>query len=62
MLWWLGVKVLGVLLILIGGFLVVFFPAIPDHQSIGQMGINVDIVGVIFGIVLLIAGIFLVFS
>jgi hypothetical protein len=62
MLWWLGVKVLGILLILVGGFLVVFFPLVPEDQSIEQMGINVDIVGVIFGIILLIVGIFLVFS
>ncbi|NIO21448.1 MAG: hypothetical protein GTN76_12085 [Candidatus Aenigmarchaeota archaeon] len=62
MLWWLGIKVLGVILILIGGFLVVFFPMVGEEQSIEQMDINVDIVGVLFGIILLIVGIFLFFS
>jgi len=63
MLWWLAVKVFGVFLILIGGFLVIFFPALPDHQNIkGQTGFSMDVVGVLVGIILLIIGGFLLFS
>jgi hypothetical protein len=62
MLWWLGIKVLGVILTLIGIFLIVFFPMSPEDQSIPQMGISMDIVGVLFGVVLLVIGIFLIFS
>ncbi|NIO22400.1 MAG: hypothetical protein GTN38_00040 [Candidatus Aenigmarchaeota archaeon] len=62
MLWWLGIKVLGIILILAGIFLVVFFPMSPEDQNIREMGISVDVVGVIVGIVLLIIGVFLVFS
>jgi hypothetical protein len=62
MLWWLGIKVLGAILILIGIFLVVFMPLAPDEQNIPQMGFSMDVVGVVFGIILLIIGIFLVFS
>jgi len=62
MLWWLGVKVLGVILVLIGVFLVVFLPMSPEEQNIEQMGFSMDVVGVIVGIVLLIVGIFLIFS
>jgi len=62
MLWWLGIKVLGVILTLIGVFLIVFFPMSPEDQSITSMNISVDIVGVLFGVVLLVIGIFLIFS
>ncbi len=62
MLWWLAVKVLGVLLILVGGFLLIFFPAVPEHQNVEQMGFSMDVVGVLVGIILLIIGGFLLFS
>jgi hypothetical protein len=62
MLWWLGIKVLGVILTLVGIFLIVFFPMSSEEQSIPQMGISVDIVGVLLGVVLLVIGIFLIFS
>lgn len=62
MLWELGLKVLGVILILVGIFLVVFLPLVPEDQNIEQMGFSMDVVGVIVGVVLLIIGIFLVFS
>lgn len=62
MLWWLAAKVLGVVLILIGGFLVLFLPLAPDEQNIKSMGFSMDVVGVLTGIVLLIVGIFLFLS
>jgi|GEM_PF-1644028 len=62
MLWWLGIKVLGVILTLVGIFLIVFFPMSSEDQNIPQMGISMDIVGVLFGVILLVIGIFLIFS
>jgi len=52
---WLGIAI-GILLFLIGGFLVVFFPSTKEHQ-----GDTFGLTGVILGFILLIAAFFLVF-
>lgn len=52
---WLGIAI-GILLFLIGGFLVVFFPSTEEHQ-----GDTFGLTGVILGFILLIAAFFLVF-
>jgi hypothetical protein len=52
---WLGI-IIGILLFLIGGFLVVFFPSTEEHQ-----GETFGLTGVILGFILLIAAFFLVF-
>jgi len=62
MLWWLGVKVLAILLIIVGGFLVLFFPGISDTQNVDTMGFHVDVIGVLAGLVMLVIGGFLLFS
>jgi len=62
MLWWLGVKVLAVLLIIVGGFLVLFLPGISDTQNVDTMGFHMDVIGVLVGLVLLVIGGFLLFS
>ena len=53
---WIGI-IIGILFFLIGGFLVVFFPSTEEHQ-----GDSFSITGVAIGIILLIAGFFLVFT
>lgn len=52
---WLGI-IIGILLFLIGGFLVVFFPSTWEHQ-----GDIFSLTGIILGLILLIAAFFLVF-
>ncbi len=52
---WLGI-IIGILLFLLGGFLVVFFPSSEEHQ-----GDSFSLTGVIMGFIFLIAAFFLVF-
>ena len=52
---WIGI-IIGILLFLIGGFLVVFFPSTEEHQG-NTFGLS----GIILGFILLIAAFFLVF-
>lgn len=52
---WLGIG-LGIVLFLIGGFLVVFFPGTWEHQ-----GDAFSLTGIILGFIFLIAAFFLVF-
>jgi len=52
---WIGV-VVGILFIIIGGFLVLFFPGTKEHQP-GPFGL----VGVVLGFILIIAGGALIF-
>jgi uncharacterized YccA/Bax inhibitor family protein len=56
-LWWLVGKVVGVVLLLLGVFLVIFFPWITKHQpeSFGKSGI-------LLGLIFLVIGLFLLFS
>ena len=65
MLWWLILKILGVLMIAAGGFLVVFFPGIMRHQESGSHGhpaTSFGISGIVIGLVLMIVGGFVLFS
>jgi len=52
---WLGI-VVGILLILIGGFLVFFFPNTQEHQP-PPFGV----VGVVLGLILIVAAVVLIF-
>lgn len=61
-LWWLGQKILGIIFILIGGFLVFFFPAVSVHQNPDIPGMSFSKNGVIIGFVLLVVGGFLLLS
>ncbi len=64
MLWWVLFKVLAVLMIAFGGFLFIFFPGIPRHQEGGEGkgGTSFGIAGIVIGLVLIIAGGFILFS
>ena len=55
---WLALKLVGVVLILIGLFLTVFFPGIAAHQN-PHSGPKFDVNGIIMGLVLLVVGIYL---
>ena len=64
MLWWLVFKIIGIVLIAFGAFLVIFFPGIPEHQ---EAGLNVhytdfSLGAVVFGLILIIVGGFILFS
>jgi hypothetical protein len=48
--------IFGIILFLVGGFLVIFFPSTEEHQ-----GDTFSIVGILLGFIFLIAGFFLVF-
>jgi len=64
MLWWLVFKIIGVIMIVAGGFLVVFFPGVPEHQEAGARGgeTAMGIGGIVLGILLIIIGGFILFS
>ena len=65
MLWWLIFKIIGVIMIVIGGFLVVFFPGIPGHQEAGSKRAHhtsFGLGGVVLGLILIIVGGFILFS
>lgn len=48
--------ILGIILIIVGGFLVVFFPATLEHQSQ-----EFSVVGIVLGLIFLIVGVVLIF-
>ena len=52
---WIGI-VLGIILFLVGGFLVVFFPSTSEHQ-----GDTFSFTGIFMGLIFLVAAFFLVF-
>ncbi|MBN2042192.1 MAG: hypothetical protein JW754_00135 [Candidatus Aenigmarchaeota archaeon] len=56
---WIALKLVGVVLILIGLFLTVFFPGIQSHQN-PQSGPKFDVNGIIMGLILLVVGIYLI--
>jgi len=59
---WVGKKLLGVFLLLIGIFLVFFFPGIPEHQKgFGTASVKFDVSGIVIGIILLFIGAYLLF-
>ena len=57
---WVGF-VVGILFIVVGGFLVFFFPASMEHQSDVGSGSNMALSGVVLGLILLVVGFFLAF-
>jgi hypothetical protein len=64
MLWWLVSKIIAVVMIAVGGFLVVFFPSIPHHQEAGTRGSysNLGVGGLVVGLIMIIVGGFILFS
>ncbi len=56
---WIALKLIGVVFILIGLFLTVFFPGIQSHQN-PQSGPNFSVNGIIMGLIFLVVGIYLV--
>ncbi len=65
MLWWLVFKILGVIMIFIGGFLVIFFPGIIHHQETGSKRApqtSFGLGGIVVGLILIIVGGFILFS
>lgn len=52
-----GIKLIAILLIIFGGFMVLFFPLAPEHQPE-----SFSISGVIIGFISLIIGAYLLFS
>ena len=64
MLWWLIFKIIGVMMIVIGGFLVIFFPGIIHHQEAGKKGAysSFGLGGIVLGLIMVIIGGFVLFS
>jgi hypothetical protein len=64
MIWWLAAKIIGVAMVAVGVFLVVFFPGIPGHQEVGMRGgqSKFGLAGIVIGLVLAIVGGFIIFS
>jgi len=65
MLWWLIFKILGVGMVAAGVFLVIFFPSIAAHQEAGSGShprTSFGLSGIVIGLVLIIAGGFILFS
>jgi hypothetical protein len=64
MLWWLVSKIIAVVMIVIGGFMVVFLPGVPEHQEAGARGgeSTLGIGGIVIGLILIIVGGFILFS
>lgn len=51
---WLGILI-GILLILVGGYLIIFFPSMPEHQPT-----SMTLGAIILGFVLAVAGALLI--
>jgi hypothetical protein len=64
MLWWLLFKIIGVIMIVIGGFVVIFLPGIQVHQEAGRKGSysSFGLGGIVVGLILIIVGGFILFS
>lgn len=65
MLWWLILKVLGVVMIVAGGFIVLFFPGITRHQEAGPHAhpqTSFGLSAIVIGLVMIIVGGFVLFS
>lgn len=59
MLEWILAKVVGVFLILAGGFLILFFPGVSDHQDASA---PFGKTGILLGVILFFIGIWLLLS
>lgn len=64
MIWWLLSRIIAVIMIAVGIFLFIFFPNVPGHQEAqGKEGrTSFGLAGIVIGLVLIIAGGFLLFS
>jgi hypothetical protein len=65
MIWWLIFKIIGAAMVAAGVFLVIFFPGIIQHQEAGAFkapATSFGLAGIVIGLVLIIAGGFMIFS
>ena len=62
MIWWLLSRLAAVIMIAIGVFLTIFFPNVPGHQEARGKQTSFGLAGIVIGLVLIIAGGFLLFS
>ena len=65
MLWWVISKIIGIVMIIAGGFMVVFGPGVIEHQEAGKPVAGYTSFGVsaiVIGLVLVIVGGFILFS
>ena len=60
MLEWIFGKIGGIFLILVGGFLILFFPGVATHQDVA--GSDFGKTGILLGIILFFIGVWLVLS
>ena len=62
MIWWLLSRIMAVIMIAAGIFLFIFFPNVPGHQEAQSKQTSFGLAGIVIGLVLIIAGGFLLFS
>lgn len=62
MIWWLIFKIVGLIMLVAGVFLVVFYPGISKHQESGGGLTNFEMSGLVLGLILLVIGAFMLFS
>ncbi|UCC91739.1 MAG: hypothetical protein JSV39_00490 [Candidatus Aenigmatarchaeota archaeon] len=65
MIWWLIFKIMGLVMIAVGGFLVIFLPGIQIHQEAGSgkaQHTSIGLGGIVLGLILIIVGGFILFS
>ena len=65
MIWWLLSKIIAVIMIVAGGFMVVFGPGVIQHQEAGKPiagHSSFGVAGIVVGLILIIVGGFVLFS
>lgn len=64
MLWWLLFKIIGLVMIVIGGMMVVIGPGTRSHQEIkGPVsGTKFGVTGIVLGLILVVVGGFILFA
>ena len=64
MIWWLVFKIIGIVMMIIGGLMVVLGPGVPSHQEVrgSVSGTNFGLSAIVIGIILIVVGGFILFS
>ena len=64
MIWWLVFKIIGIVMMIIGGLMVVLGPGAPSHQEVSGSisGTNFGISAIVIGLILIVVGGFILFS
>ncbi|MCK5022936.1 MAG: hypothetical protein KAS04_02070 [Candidatus Aenigmarchaeota archaeon] len=64
MIWWLVFKIIGIVMMIIGGLMVVLGPGVPSHQEVrgSNSGTNFGLSAIVIGIILIVVGGFILFS